>query len=792
MHLGDCREVMAGMAANSVDAVVCDPPAGINFMNVAFDSDRGGRDAWVAWLAAALSEALRVAKPGAHALVWALPRTSGWTHRALEDAGWEVRDCITHHFGSGFPKSANVSKLMDKAAGAKREVVGRKSDPRYAYAFPESSRPYQGKTSHDWTEADDVDSMANITAPATDLARQWDGWGTALKPSCEFWYLARKPFAGTVAVNVARWGTGALNIDGCRIGSETMTESRMTQFAGGVLNFNGRDVEHGNWKQSPNEKPATHTGRWPPNTVLSHAESCRRVGVRRVRGKPPGDFLPVKTSKGHTGGGFGNDSARRPDGHDYTDRLAPRYADPDGTETVESWECADSCPVAELDRQSGEGLSSFRAKKGRVSVGQMAGLAGSPPMPVDGTNNPRGYIDTGGASRFFPTFPVDAPEWYECEHDGTVAHVSRLTDGCPECGATMVPCAPYPALPIDDPTTTRWLDCWLCGGPKHGIMSATPPNGSAPCNSPAPSAEPSSPQPIAPPSAVLDGALACTPPAKEGRSQSANKDARNAETTSSNTPATNAHFVPGSVLDSPGEALVQHVIFAGNLCGICAIDIARRLAVTPPGQTPALPHGPASTDGSNDSTLNRDRAWYAAILAVTGTIPTTQNPSKLFGSARDVTHLPIAADRAADGDGFAPDQTAPSLPIDDPTINRWIYKAKAGRAERNAGLAGSPGRVVSVWGGDEDDLSDGKKSTIPRANHHPTVKSVALMRWLIRLVTPPGGIVLDPFAGSGSTGVACILEGFDFVGIEMEPEYVEIAMKRIAHATRPLFARAAD
>src|ERR1035441_6981755 len=124
LYLGDCLDVLAGLEPGSVDAIVTDPPAAISFMGREWDSDLGGRDKWVAWLTECMTEALRVLKPGGHALVWALPRTSGWTQWALEDAGFEIRDCIPHLFGSGMPKGLNVSKAIDKAAGAEREVVG--------------------------------------------------------------------------------------------------------------------------------------------------------------------------------------------------------------------------------------------------------------------------------------------------------------------------------------------------------------------------------------------------------------------------------------------------------------------------------------------------------------------------------------------------------------------------------------------------------------------------------------------------------------------------------------------
>ena len=110
LHLGDCLPLLRDMLAESVDAVVTDPPAGIAFMGKEWDGDKGGRDKWIAWLASVMAECLRVLKPGHCALVWALPRTSHWTATALGDAGFQVRDVITHVFGSGFPKSRALLK----------------------------------------------------------------------------------------------------------------------------------------------------------------------------------------------------------------------------------------------------------------------------------------------------------------------------------------------------------------------------------------------------------------------------------------------------------------------------------------------------------------------------------------------------------------------------------------------------------------------------------------------------------------------------------------------------------
>lgn len=113
----DCIALLKKAPSNSIDALVTDPPAGISFMNKEWDDDKGGRDGWIKWLTEVATECYRVMKPGARGLVWAIPRTAHWTAAALENAGFEVRDVITHLFGTGFPKSLDVSKAIDKAAG---------------------------------------------------------------------------------------------------------------------------------------------------------------------------------------------------------------------------------------------------------------------------------------------------------------------------------------------------------------------------------------------------------------------------------------------------------------------------------------------------------------------------------------------------------------------------------------------------------------------------------------------------------------------------------------------------
>jgi site-specific DNA-methyltransferase (adenine-specific) len=407
LHLGDCRHVMATLDDNSIDAIVCDPPYELGFMGKAWDNTGIAYDVTV-W-----QQCLRVLKPGGHLVAFGGSRTYHRLAVAIEDAGFEIRDQIQWIYGSGFPKSLDVSKAMDKQAGAVREVVG--------------LHPHPGSTNPRQSMGDKWKSSPLITAPSTDLAKQWQGWGTALKPAHEPAVLARKPLCGTVADNVMTWGVGGLNIDGTRVGDELRVVQGMSSL--GVMHDDS-------WK--PQKVESLVSGRWPANVIL------------------------------------------------------------------------DEDAATALDMQSGV-LSRTGSQGTRVKAEGLLGLGG------DGNKNVF-YGDSGGASRFF-------------------------------------------------------------------------------------------------------------------------------------------------------------------------------------------------------------------------------------------------------------------------------YTAKASKAEREAGLYYEEWQPAgSLAGGNDKRNGKDLPQLNPRANHHPTVKPLSLMRYLVRLVTPKGGKVLDPFMGSGSTGCASILEGFDFVGIDITPEYVAIAEKRIAHyaVTSPL------
>lgn len=427
---GDCLERLRELPDNSVDSVVTDPPYGLSFMGKRWDYDVPSVDVW--------AECLRVLKPGGHLLAFAGTRTQHRMAVRIEDAGFEIRDMIAWVYGSGFPKSLDVSKAIDKAAGAEGTFGEPKSAAHAGWIDRGRMRGEEGHDGYQrpWmTDAEAVERNARQYIGATAAAKQWDGWGTALKPALEPITVARKPLVGTVAENVQQHGTGAINVDGCRVACDDKAK-----FPAGIVSkteavFGGGD---GRYSNRPRPDDASPSGRWPANLI-----------------------------------------------HDGSKEVTGLF------------------PLTSAARASNRGM---------INSGCLAGQCDTGPTRKEGTNAMRGHDDNGGsAARFF-------------------------------------------------------------------------------------------------------------------------------------------------------------------------------------------------------------------------------------------------------------------------------YCAKASKADRDEGCEGMEARNNMRVNGPRE--NEEAKHATKRSNHHPTVKPTALMRYLCRLVTPPGGVVLDPFMGSGSTGKAAILEGFRFVGCEREAEYLEIARARIAAAER--------
>ena len=314
---GDCRELMATLDENSVDAIVTDPPYELGFMGKSWDASG------VAFDVNTWKEALRVLKPGGHLIAFSGSRTYHRMAVAIEDAGFEIRDQIMWVYGSGFPKSHNISKGIDKAAGAEREVIG---ETRKG-AQSESTGRYGA-----WGDG------ITPTAPATPAAQQWDGWGTALKPAHEPIVLARKPVIGTVANNVLIHGTGGLNIDGSRVGSEggTFKASKPEGESNGIYGegINGT-VEIGQ----------LNTGRWPANFI--HDGSDEVVAL----------FPDTNKSRSALMGKGGDDKGNSIYGK-YADVQSVRGHDDNGGSAARFFYCA---KASKRDRN--EGLDGFEGKE---------------------------------------------------------------------------------------------------------------------------------------------------------------------------------------------------------------------------------------------------------------------------------------------------------------------------------------------------------------------------------------------------------------------------------------------
>lgn len=272
---GDCLGVLKELPAESAHALVCDPPAGIEFMSQAWDHHKGGRAQWVQWFASVMREALRVLKPGAHGLVWAMPRTQHWTMTGLEDAGFAIRDVIAHINGQGWPKGSNASIAIDRKMGAAREGGTSK-----AYAG-RGGRPVVPKTQTETygVERDPGGDVRVSTAPATAEAQQWDGWHSGLKPAFEPWILVQKPFRGSIAKNLLEHGVGALNIDACRIpcegGSPSQARRDTAAISGNIgTNGSGGLEDRTSLLRFTEHRAGESLGRYPSNAIFSHNSDC--------------------------------------------------------------------------------------------------------------------------------------------------------------------------------------------------------------------------------------------------------------------------------------------------------------------------------------------------------------------------------------------------------------------------------------------------------------------------------------------------------------------------------------
>lgn len=538
----DCLNALRNLPDNSVDSVVTDPPYGLSFMGKKWDYDVPSVDIW--------RECLRVLKPGGYLLSFAGTRTQHRIACGIEDAGFEIRDMIAWVYGSGFPKSLDVGKAIDKMLGNERDNIGANPNQR------PNSNP------------DLYTINGNKSFSLTRGSSPYEGYGTALKPAHEPITVARKPIEGTVAANVLKWGTGAINIDGCRVKTND------------IPNYGKGKKSNVGFKTSPqnNDRPVYDgLGRFPANLI-----------------------------------------------HDGSDEVLAGFP-----ETGKSTASGYNFEQSNNDNPS------------RMANNIKSGIH---------------FGDSGSAARFFYKAPYTEEEL---------------------CNANIV-------------------EKNLSQQKRAGdfVLSLV----------------------------AIEGSREGTPLSDTIQ------------------PFMNAMR---SVLRQNSETNTTTMLSIGQRC----LQELRQMIT---------------------EELSRSLVKYAEIQLLTNTMMTIQSLLNTDGFVEAVMS----------------DTMLLNMVLGEADCRRFSYCAKASKAERNMGCEG----MMPVRDADraKDDGAGGNnprnRSNNPKQNHHPTVKPLALMRYLIKLVTPPDGVVLDPFLGSGTTAIAAVLEGRDWIGIEREAEYCDIARARIAAA----------
>ncbi len=634
LYRGDCREVLASQPPNCIDAIVTDPPAGINFMDKRWDSDKGGRDEWIAWLQDVMGECLRVLKPGGHVLVWAIPRTSHWTATAIENAGFEVRNVVTHINGSGFPKSLDVSKAIDEVLGATRQKV------RYA-PRPETSGTMAGSSdTRPWIEKSREAGYHEVDGdePVTEEAKRWEGWGSGLKPSCEMWIEARKPVV-TPALD-----TAIVEINNV-LGS-MLWLMLPARFAEELSKLNPPVIEG----------ETSDTARWLVEISLMLG-SEERSGVTDMFSLREMDFALLSIA------GLWRNIL------DVLYNQASRFTIETETDLITDLRILNSL-ISQSMHESIIPVETLQNGVWRHACIAAGSLNAEQSGPED--------IQTPFAQKPATTTILD--------------RISSLLTHIVEHFRWTVPTSGDSFLPADVPANT-------VPAVEHWVLARKP---------------------------IAEKNIA--------------------------------------------ENVMKHGTGAIN---IDACRIGSRQAcpsVTGPKMTSTV-YGRINVPGGKVITKGR----FPSNLILSHT-----PDCKQLGPDTWDCELSCPVRIIDEQSGGGASQFYACL-VPDCQSDLFTYQPKPGRSEKEAGLESLETATLNRVnpGGLEHDPRWGP---IQVKNVHPTIKSINLMRYLVRLVTPPGGTVLDPFAGSGSTGCACAYEGMNFVGIELEAEYHRIAAGRIEHA----------
>jgi site-specific DNA-methyltransferase (adenine-specific) len=388
---GNNIELLNSIPDNSIDAVVTDPPYGLgkepnaellmqDWIAKGYYEVKGsgfmGKE-WDAFVPQPIfwKEVYRVLKYGGHIVSFFGTRTYDWGVMAMRFAGFEVRDCLQWLYGSGFPKSYNIAKgiegkMVNGSASWNdwKKLDGEKEQVNWGYSKQQAEQGYRD----DYTESN-KERVGKVNFQSEE-AKYWDGWGSALKPANEPIVLARKPLEKglSIADNVLKYGTGGINIDGCRVGTEERSYKGMSaNIPSGAGTF--RDD---NW--TPKDIEVNVSGRFPANVILTHHPECECLGTKKVSSNS--HFPNMKVT------GYGNNFGGKSEYLNEGER--PKE------ETIEDWNCHDDCPIKILDEQSGV------LKSGDMD-GEYQGFGKNGIYGKSGKTKGVSYGDKGGASRFF-------------------------------------------------------------------------------------------------------------------------------------------------------------------------------------------------------------------------------------------------------------------------------------------------------------------------------------------------------------------------------------------------------
>lgn len=660
---GNCLDILPALEANSVDSIITDPPYGLNFMGKDWDHGVPGVHFWV--------EALRVAKPGAHLLAFGGTRTFHRLTCAIEDAGWEIRDCLGWLYGSGFPKSADVSKMMDKHEQKRWLDVCK--------------------------ELDNVKKLAILMA-----------WKEYLKTANNAGLLFRKSETET-GTNTLKNGFAAERVQlqadsknsdaGVLVAELSFIEARRTS---GVNCSSAQSLAENNTTELRSR--AISAANQPENqeATLAMPDSSALQSAWGWQGESTADKLKaVEALKIWLGS---KPSSRM----EITSALCAALTDDlrliilSQSKTFQSFDttrktaCASAINVI-ITESTAESLISFTVDTLRSKaidkikkVERKDAIKGGH-MGVAGRAHGLDSINDGGL-KFEKTTPA-------------IINKGSLTRGTP---------------------VTSEAHQW------QGFGTALKPAW----------------EPII---------LARKP-------------------------------IKGTVVDN----VLRYGTGAINIDG-CRIETEETITNHSRYPESAISKGKYgdSSEQETHQTKGQQLGRFPANLIhdgsdeVLGLFPITSSTKPHSGNGNKL-------DTREQGWGFK--RMPCSLSDNGGSAARFFYCAKASKKDRDEGCDGLEEKMVGMSNGaqihgEEYDKGQGIGLNVVKAmkNHHPTVKPVALMQYLCRLVTPPGGIVLDPFMGSGSTGKAALLEGFKFIGIELEKEYVKIAKRRI-NVVQPLFA----